>query len=359
MSIAGQLVVDGVVHAFDNRPENCRVHFAELHNEGNFGAQEAWLPEAYRLSREEYFRAFDAATVGSALFYESPTDIAVYHSVGCWGVWADNSPLSVGLEMRERHPGRVFCYGAVSPGDGPKALEQLHDLVETSKIQGLKLYPLDFIDGELQEYAMSDEERIYPILETCRKLNIKTVGIHKAIPLMGVPMDAFRPGDVDYAAMDFPDLNFEIVHAGFAFLEESAFQLARFPNVYANLEGNSAIILTQPRTFAKMIGEFLKWGGEDKVIWATGAMAFHPAPLVTAFWNFTMPPDMVQDYGYPELTDEIKAKILGKNWARMHGLDPDSLSASVADDATSETREREVREPWSELRSLSATGAVG
>ena len=152
MPIDGTLIVDGVTHAFDNRPENCRVRYAELHNEGNFAAQAAWLPDAYTLTRDEYFRAFDADTVGSCLFYESPTDVAVYHSVGCWGVWRDNSPLTVGLEMREKHPSRVFCYGAVSPGDGSKALDQLEELVQDSRIQGLKLYPIDFIDGKLQGY---------------------------------------------------------------------------------------------------------------------------------------------------------------------------------------------------------------
>ena len=78
MAIDGQLVIDAVVHAFDNRPENCRVRYAEQHNEGNFQVQDAWMPEQYRMSREEYFVAHDASTMISMLFRESATDIAAF-----------------------------------------------------------------------------------------------------------------------------------------------------------------------------------------------------------------------------------------------------------------------------------------
>ena len=37
-------------------------------------------------------------------------------------------------------------------------------------------------------------------------------------------------------AIHFPDLNFEIVHSGLAFVEETAHAIARSHNVYANLE---------------------------------------------------------------------------------------------------------------------------
>ena len=35
--------------------------------------------------------------------------------------------------------------------------------------------------------------------------------------------------------------------------------------------------------------------------------------------------ELRERHGYPELTPELKAKILGRNAARLYGLDPDAL----------------------------------
>jgi len=96
-----------------------------------------------------------------------------------------------------------------------------------------------------------DRELLYPILERCRTRGVKVVAVHKAMPLGAVAMDPFKNGDVDYAAIDFPDLNFEIVHSGFAFLDEAAFQLARFPNVYVGLESTATLAARHPRKLAR------------------------------------------------------------------------------------------------------------
>ena len=49
-------------------------------------------------------------------------------------------------------------------------------------------------------------------------------------------MEPYEVGDVDEAAASFPDLNFEIVHGGLTFARETGWQIARFDNVYVNLE---------------------------------------------------------------------------------------------------------------------------
>ena len=76
-------------------------------------------------------------------------------------------------------------------------------------------------------------------------------------------------------------------------------------------------------------------------------MAFDPHPLVQAFATFEMPADLVKDYGYTELSDEIRGNFFGRNWARMHGLDPDELSAALADD---EFASADIAPPWSAIR---------
>ena len=38
--------------------------------------------------------------------------------------------------------------------------------------------------------------------------------------------------------------------------------------------------------------------------------------------NFDMPKDVREGWGYPEITDQTRAKILGLNLAKLAGLDP-------------------------------------
>ena len=50
-----------------------------------------------------------------------------------------------------------------------------------------------------------------------------------------------------------------------------------------------------------------------------------PDAQIGAFRSLTIPESMQAAYGYPALTDEIKAKIFGLNAARLHGIDPAAM----------------------------------
>ena len=40
-----------------------------------------------------------------------------------------------------------------------------------------------------------------------------------------------------------------------------------------------------------------------------------------AFMDFSIPQDLCDGSGYPQLTDQAKRKILGENLLRLHGMD--------------------------------------
>ena len=260
----------------------------------------------------------------SLLFLESDVDMACYHMVPAFGFLHDFSPMSVGLELKRRHPHRIINYGGVSPLQGQKALDDLDRQVEEWGIIGLKLYPVDVVDGEVRVQRFSDRDLLYPILERCRKHGVKVVAIHKAMPLGAVAMDPFRNSDVDYAAIDFPDLNFEVVHSGFAFLDEAAFQIARFPNVYVGLEfdrGARGPPSPQARPHPRRVHDDGR--GEEAVLVERRLVAASAAGP-RGLRRLEMPADMIDGDGYPPLTDEVKADILGLNYARLHGIDVDA-----------------------------------
>ena len=120
-------------------------------------------------------------------------------------------------------------------------------MAELPNATGLKLYP-DQVQP-LRSWRMDDPKLAYPLFERAQQLGIKTVAIYKAIPNGPVPMNPYRVDDVDGAAIHFPDLSFEIIHSGLAFVDETCHALARFPNVYANLEITSLLMFHGPGLF--------------------------------------------------------------------------------------------------------------
>jgi predicted TIM-barrel fold metal-dependent hydrolase len=212
---------------------------------------------------------------------------------------------------------------------------------------------------------MDDPEVAFPLYEKARSLGITMVAIHKSVPLGPVPMEPFKPGDIDGAAGMFPDLNFEIVHGGVAFTEETAWMIARFPNVYINMETLNVIIALNPRRFAEIMAILLGVGGVGvipKFFWGTGTMALHPRPGLDAFRAFEMPEDLQSSQGVfgevPTLTAEHKEMILGQNYARVHGLDIDAMRAAIVDDEFEQKRRElngHVPAPWSTTRAREFT----
>ncbi|MFF0222880.1 amidohydrolase family protein [Streptomyces sp. NPDC004629] len=331
--IENHLVVEGVAHQYNFRPENIvQPHIGPMIGEVLYaGHCGAGGPE-YALDRKTYMDGAGAETIGRAILAESWSDVIVYHETPIYSQFVDGgSDLAAGLRMRELWPERTLIYGAVAPLR-PGAVDRVDELVDVHKVQALKLYPIDTVDGRTLGLDLSDPEVCFPVLQRARERGLKVIGIHKALPLGPGPVSALGLGDVEGAALAFPDLTFEIVHGGMAFVEETAVMLQSLPNVVVNLEGTSFMVNTAPRRFAEAIGAFLAAFAEDRIIWATGCDAAHPQPLLKAFWNFEMPRDLVEGHGYPELTKERKAKILGSNFLRMHGIDEQDLRDRVSGD---------------------------
>ena len=319
--------------------------YAEVSTAQLYGLGAHFVPEGYLLPLEDWIRSADPDLVASALFAESATDFAIYHEVPMFGAFIDGgSPVWVGTEIRDRWPGRMAIFAAVSPFL-PDPVGQVDRAVDELGAVGLKLYPFDLVEGRAAQFTLDDPEIAYPIYQRAVERGIKTVAVHNALPLGPVPLDPFRVGDVEGAAIAFPDLMFEIVHGGMAFVEETAMQLARFPNVSVNLEGTSVLAAKAPLQFATILGSFLQLGAEDRIMWATGCMAIHPRPFIEAFWAMEMPPQLVDGYGFPPLTREVKKKILGLNAARICGIDIKLAKSQARDDEFSTLND--LRPPWS------------
>ena len=85
-------------------------------------------------------------------------------------------------------------------------------------------------------------------------------------------------------------------------------------NVYAELGTTWYLMLRRPVEAAHVLGKLLRAVGPDRVVWGTDSIWYgSPQPLIDAFRTFEIPARMQEAYGYPPLTVETKAKILGVN----------------------------------------------
>jgi predicted TIM-barrel fold metal-dependent hydrolase len=287
--------------------------------------------------------------VARTLFLETDVDMAanMYLRLDSW--FKDGlCSRAKNVEAATRWPERYLTYVGVSPTQGLEAcLKDLEEqMAELPNSIGLKLYP-DEVEP-FRSWRMDDPKLAYPLFERAQKLGIKTVAIHKAIPNGPVPMNPYRVDDVDGAAIHFPELNFEIVHAGLAFVDETAHAIARFHNVYANLEITSLLMHHGPGMFDEILAQFLFWGGPEKIIYSDGTLFCHTQPLLEKFWNLSFSDELMHKYNLKQLTKADKALILGGNYGRIIDLDVEKAKARMANDGFARERQQTgIQKPFS------------
>jgi len=344
-------VVDAAAHSYNLGEDNYAVgRYSQAVVDAFYGAHYNLSPVGYRLPREHFTRDWTVAETAKMLYVESDYDYACHHVIPINAFKDGGVSIQKAREIRARWPNRFQVYAGVDPIFPDQALDSLDEQVEELNPIGLKLYPNSYSADGVVGWHMDDPEIAFPIFERALYLGLKAVAIHKAIPLGPVPMDHYRMDDIDAAAAAFPDLQFEVVHGGFAFIEETAFQLARFPNVWVNLETTSNLAVAKPGAFERVIAGLITHAGEgalDRLMWASGATVLHAEPPLRWFWErFQFSPEMREREGLPEITEEIKRKILGLNYLRMHGLDVKALAKSIEGDEFAVKRAKGKPEPY-------------
>jgi uncharacterized protein len=319
------------------------------------------LHDGYLLSWEEFLGGWTTEELVRLFFVESDIDMIAMHGVNFFNVFVNGSnPWEQCVAVKEAAPHRVMLYAPVDPfADRGREFELMAERADQG-VDGFKFYPASgFTDyhGRPLTYRF-DDEATFPYFEHARALGVRHVAVHKAIPVRSGSNVQDRPDDVTGAAAAFPDMTFEVVHSGWAFLDDCAIQLALNPNIYANLECVANTVVRMPRRFARTVGTLLR-EAPDRVLFATGAPLGHPQPIIEGIDAFQMPEDLLEE-GLPELTDEVKAGLLGENFARMHGLDVATLRGAVGDDELARRRRHYLQapDPWGPKKHRIAAAAA-
>jgi uncharacterized protein len=262
---------------------------------------------------------------------------------------------------------RMLAHGQLYPGIGNQSDPVFGDFTQwqidnlhPDSWKGYNIATAAKLDTDpmssMVQWRLDDEEVAYPMYEVIaanrrelkRHPGFFNICVHKGLSTSAGPDPRLgHPGDVARAASDWPELNFIIYHAcirpGFWVLNalndvnsgdtlegvphilwttDLAVLGAPFPNVYAELGTTFASsVITFPTVCAHIIGQFLKFFGEDRIVFGSDSVWYgSPQWQIEALWRFQIPEAMRRRYGYPRLTDRAKRKILGLNSARLYKL---------------------------------------
>lgn len=247
---------------------------------------------------------------------------------------------------------RLVIHGLVHPERGEPALEQMEQQKEIHRIAAWKVYTL-WGDWRL------DDEVGRAFLERARQLEVKVVCAHKGLPLMGTDPRFTRPDDVGPAAAAFPDVKFLVYHSAYdTGVTEGPYDpegkgidrlirtceahgIGPEGNVWAELGATWRHLMSRPVAAQHALGKLLKHLGPGRILWGTDSIWFgSPQGQIDAFRAFTISEELQEKHGYPALTDEVKAKILGLNAAAVYGVDPAAQRCAIEADALAKYKQR-------------------
>lgn len=355
--IGGKFVIDAVTHAYNHLPSNWEdpaLGHAMVELAYHLGADP---PDSrYGFTREQYLIDWQIPDVANFIFRESDTDVAVMHPLAIASFKDGYSSVAKAAEALEKYPTRfIGAYACVDPLKGAEALSSMAEQVDLLKPLGLKLYPTSWDGKGPVSWRMNDPKLIYPLYEQAQKLGLNTVAVHKAVPIGPFAVgDAYNPSDIENAATDFPGLNFEIVHGGLAFMEETAWLLARFGNIAINMEIQNILVERRPRAFAEVVLGLCKIGGSDmmeRMFWGTGGTLAHNQPALEAFDAFQFPEDLLDGAGLfkpiRQITELDKQNMLAGTFARLHGLDIAELKRGIENDEFARSEGERPAAPFS------------
>jgi len=200
-------------------------------------------------------------------------------------------------------------------------------------------------------FWLDDPKVGIPMIEKGRELGVKTFCCHKGLPLPAFDNNYGDPKDIGVVAKAYPDCKFVVYHSAFQFgnadetkgytegnrdgvnslvtaLKDNGFESGK--NVFGELGSTWASIMSNTKAATHVLGKLLKYLGEDNVVWGTDCMWYgSPQPQIAMFMSFKMDEEIRKQEGYPDLTPEIKAKILGLTAAKIFNVDHEAKRCGI------------------------------
>lgn len=247
---------------------------------------------------------------------------------------------------------RVLVHNVIAPnfGDLNERLARMESAANTGKVAAFKVYTAWGPDG--RGYALDDPAIGLPVIQKAHDLGVKILLAHKGLPLVRFDTAHNQPDDMVAVSRQFPDMQFVVFHGAWDKNHtEGAYDASASSGIDTflraldqhNVPPNSNVwvdvgtvwreVLRDPTTAAHTMGKLLKRVGEHRVLWGTDAVWYgSPQAQLQAFRAFTISTEFQDQFGYPALTDAVKAQVLGLNAAKLFDLDVDATRCALAAD---------------------------
>ncbi|MEX2275323.1 MAG: amidohydrolase family protein [Actinomycetota bacterium] len=287
------------------------------------------------------------------MFLRSDTTMLVLSALP---IYPQGSPMSAQIMDETRRIAEALCrdervllHAQALPNVGnlPGNLDEMDGAVERYPITAWKTFTHfpDVFEGGEQGWWLDDHEPGVAavgeqFIERAVRLGVPTICTHKGFS--GGSRFA-SPEDIGPAARKHPEANFVVYHSGYeAGTIEGPYERATNrvgvnrlitsmrragigpnENVYAEIGSTWWSVMRSPTEAAHVLGKLLRYVGEDNVVWGTDCLFYgSPQDQIQALRSFRISAAFQDRYGYPELTREIKEKILGRNGAQLYGVEP-------------------------------------
>ena len=221
------------------------------------------------------------------------------------------------LKEIEPYPERMYLEANVGPilrRGVEHAIWELDFLVKERNAKLCKVYAPE--DGPL------NDKRLWPFYEKACELDIALTmhtGMSYVVPQ---PSKFSLPSLLDDVCLDFPDLKIIAYHMGWPYSEELIGLAGKHQNLYLSLSGIIGWLARSPYRGYHMIGEALQWVGGDKIVMGLDLPFDDTKRVVDYIKNLQMPEELQEKWGYPVITDEIRANILGLTLAKLAKIEP-------------------------------------
>ena len=236
---------------------------------------------------------------------------------------------------------RLLLHGRANPNQ-PGDLDGMDELAERWGVVAWKCYTQWGPDG--RGFFLHDDTGL-KLVEKARALGIKKICVHKGLPLGRRSYEHSKASDIGPVAAMFPDVEFLVYHSGFITSQAEgpydprrgegvdelirsleAAGIARNANVYAELGSTWRYSMRDPDSAAHLLGKLVKHVGEDNVLYGSDCIWYgSPQDQIQAFRAFQISERLRAAHGYAEMTPKLRAKILGLNAARLHGIEVDEV----------------------------------
>ena len=248
---------------------------------------------------------------------------------------------------------RVLVHNVIAPnfGDLNARLDEMEATARTGKVAAFKVYTAWGPNG--QGFSLDDPAIGLPVIQKAHDLGVKMFIAHKGLPLVNFDAAHNLPDDMVAVSRQFPDMQFVVFHGAWnkdhteGAYDPNATQRHRHVPARARRARRAARTATcgstwepcgarcsatrpPPRTRSASCSSA---SASNRVLWGTDAIWYgSPQAQLQAFRAFTISNEFQDQYGYPALTDAIKAQVLGLNAAKLFHLDVEATRCALATD---------------------------